>query len=129
MSQTFPQIKPSEREFTLGTFPTKTYRALSGATVKRSFGNKPYGFQLRLIFANVKDEITSQLLSHYTVTSGGFVRFTLPSTVFAGMSATLRGQIQAPHNIRWEYASPPAVQSVFNGISTVTIDLNGEINV
>lgn len=129
MSQTFPSIKPSEREFALGTFPTKTYRALSGATVKRNFGNKPFGYQLRLVFANIKDDVVNQLLSHYDVTSGGFVRFAVPVAVFAGMNTGLRGKIQQPFNIRWEYAAPPAVQSVLNGISTVTIDLNGEINI
>lgn len=129
MSVAFPQIKPSDREFTLGTFPTKSYRSLSGATVKRSFGNRPYGFQLRLVFTNVKDEITNQLLGHYETTRAGFERFTIPSTVFAGMSNDLRARIQQPYNIRWEYASPPTVQSVYRGISTVTIDLNGELNI
>ena len=129
MSITFPQIKPSEREFTMGTFPTKTYRSLSGATVKRSFGNRPYSYQLRLVFNNVKDDTAVQILNHYNAVFAGFQRFTLPSAIFAGMNASLTSTIQAPYNIRWEYASPPTVQSVFNGISTVSVDLVGEINV
>ncbi len=129
MSTAFPAIRPTEREFTLGTFPTKSYRALSGATVKRSFGNKPYGYQLMLVFSNIKDDITNQLLQHYEATFAGFNRFNIPAQVFSGMSDDVRARIQSPYNIRWEYANPPTVQSLYKGISTVTINLIGEINV
>ena len=129
MSQTFPTIKPSQRQFTLGAFPTKVYRSLAGTTVKRSYGNKPGGFGLTLEFANVDDAIVLQIINHYNVTSGGFSRFALPSSIFSGMSATLIAQVQAPYNVRWEYVSAPSVQSVYNGISTVSVKLLGELDV
>jgi hypothetical protein len=129
MSQTFPTLKPSQRQFTLGAFPTKVYRSLAGTTVKRSYGNKPSGFGLTLEFNNVDDAIVLQILNHYNVTNGGFSRFALPSSIFAGMSATLIAQAQAPYNIRWEYTSAPSVQSVYNGISTVSVELLGELDV
>ena len=129
MSQTFPTLKPSQRQFTLGAFPTKVYRSLAGTTVKRSYGNKPSGFGLTLEFNNVDDAIVLQIINHYNVTSGGFSRFALPSSIFSGMSATLIAQVQAPYNIRWEYASAPSVQSVYNGISTVSVELLGELDV
>jgi hypothetical protein len=125
-SETF---KPSKRDFTLGQYPTKVYRALSGNTVKRSYGNKPHSYQLSLQYENISDDKTLLLINHYNDTSGGFTRFTLPPLVFSGMSGALRDTVRAPDNIRWEYSSPPKVQSVYNGISTVSIDLTGEINV
>jgi len=125
-SETF---KPSKRDFTLGQYPTKVYRALSGNTVKRSYGNKPHSYQLSLQYENISDDKTLLLINHYNDTSGGFTRFTLPPLVFSGMSGSLRDTVRAPDNIRWEYSSPPKVQSVYNGISTVSIDLTGEINV
>ena len=129
MAQDFPAIKPSNREFTLGLFPTKTYRALSGVSVKRSFGNKPHSYQLRLVFANIPDITLNELLAHYENTEGGFNRFAVPARVFAGKSDSAINKIRNPYGIQWEYASPPSVQSVFNGISTVTIDLAGELSV
>ncbi len=129
MSVTFPSIKPSGRSVTLGSYPTKVYRSLAGTTVKRSFGNRPFGYQLSLEFANVSDTVTSQIIAHYTDTAGGFVRFTLPAAVFAGMDATLQAQLQAPGGIRWEYAGPPEVESVYRGRSNVSITLAGEMNV
>lgn len=129
MSVTFPSIKPSGRSVTLGVYPTKAYRSLAGTTVKRSFGSRPYGYQLSLEFANVPDTVTSQIIAHYNDTAGGFTRFTLPTAIFAGMDATLRGQLQAPDGIRWEYAGPPEIESVFRGVSNVAVTLTGEMNV
>jgi hypothetical protein len=128
MADQFPRIKPTGRAFRLGAFPTKVYRALSGATVKRSFGNRASGYQLQLSYDNINDATTEQLLAHYNATSGGFERFTLPADLFAGMSDTLRGYIQAPTSIKWEYAGPPEVQSVYNGRSQVSIELIGELD-
>ena len=129
MSQTFPAIKPASREFTMGTYPTKTYRSLAGTTVKRSYGNKPSGYQLSVSFENIRDTVLEQILNHYDDTDAGFSRFALPSEIFAGMDNALRARIQSPNGIRWEYAAPPKVQSVYNGISTVSIDFVGELNV
>ena len=49
----FPALKPTARSFQLGEYPIKSYRAMSGAVVRRSFGNKPFGYTLDLEFANV----------------------------------------------------------------------------
>jgi hypothetical protein len=130
MSVTFPSsITPSGRDFTLGQYPTRVYRALSGNTVKRSYGNKPHSYQLSLQYENIADDKALEFINHYNTTSGGFTRFALPNKIFSGMSDALRGTVQAPYNIRWEYSGPPKVQSVYRGISTVSIELTGEINV
>ena len=128
MAAQFPDIKPSSRSFQLGQYPTKVYRALSGATFKRSFGNRPSGFQLKLVFDNVVDATSSMILAHYTGTAGGFERFTLPIGLFAGMSDQLRGYVQSPTGIKWEYEGPPDVQSIYVGISQVTVSLIGELD-
>lgn len=128
MTAQFPGIKPAERSFRLGQYPIKSYRALSGATVKRAFGNRAYGYELQLSFNNISDAVTSQLIDHYNATSGGFERFTLPAELFVGMSTTLAGKIQSPTQIKWEYTNPPEVRSVINGRSTVTINLAGELD-
>jgi hypothetical protein len=128
MAEQFPSIKPTTRAFKLGTFPVKTYRALSGATVKRAFGNRPTSYELRLGFDNISDATTAQLLAHYNGSSGGFERFTLPADLFAGMTDTLRGYIQSPASIKWEYAGAPEVESVFIGRSRVSLTLVGELD-
>lgn len=128
MSVPFPAIKPSARSFKQGSFPTKVYRALSGATVKRSFGNRAFGFELQLEFQNISDVSAALILKHYSDTQGGFQRFTLSNELFVGMATQLRGFAESISTIRWEYAGPPDVTSVAPGNrNTVQVNLIGEL--
>ena len=127
MAAQFPGIKPAGRSFKLGAFPTKVYRALSGATFKRSFGNRATSYELSLDYVNISDDATNLLIDHYNGTSGGFERFTLPNELFAGMNTALRGKVQAPALIQWEYTGAPEISSVFPGRSTVRVQLTGEL--
>lgn len=124
----FPSIRPTGRSYSPGQFPTKVYRGLSGATVKRVFGNRSFGHSIDLQFENISDADTKVILDHYYGQFGSYARFTLPDAVFSGMSTTLKGVVQTPINILWEYAEPPQVESVFDGRSTVTVRLIGELD-
>jgi len=124
----FPSIRPTGRSYSPGQFPTKVYRGLSGATVKRVFGNRSFGHVIDLQFENISDADTKAILDHYYGQFGSYARFALPDAVFSGMSTTLKVVVQTPANILWEYAEPPQVESVFNGRSTVTVRLIGELN-
>jgi hypothetical protein len=127
MSVPFPRIKPTGRTASLGTYPIRSFRALSGATFKRSYGNKPSGYELELEYSNVTNDIAVQLLNHYNTTQGGFERFKLPDEVFAGNNSDgLRAILEAPDDIRWEYASPPSVAAVPPDLCSVQIRLIGE---
>lgn len=127
MSIPFPEIKPNSRSFKLGQFPTKVYRALSGATVKRSFGNRAFGNELSLKFRALDDFETNQLIEHYTNTGGGFTRFLLSASVLAGLNAATQGYLQSTATLRWEYAGPPSITSVRPGRHDVQITLVGEL--
>lgn len=129
MSDPFPSLRPTTRSYSPGVYPTKVYRSLAGTTFKRSFGNKPSAHRMSVSFVNIPDSTTEQILAHYYATSAGFERFSLPSTMFAGMSDNLRTLVRSPDGIKWQYASPPAVESVYIDRSTVTVEFEGEINV
>jgi hypothetical protein len=124
----FPSIRPTGRSYSPGQFPTRIYRGLSGATVKRIFGNRSFGHSIELEFANITDANVKLILDHYYAQGGNYTRFALPNEIFSGMSDSLRDVVQAPTNILWEYAQPPQVESVFNGRSAVTVSLIGELD-
>ena len=136
MASKFPAIRPTSRTFTMGDYPSKTYTSLSGAIFKRAFGNKATGYTMNLTFRNIGDTqelrslsgTTKQILDHYNSVDGTFEKFNLPDRMFAGMNDSLKGVVQAPSNVSWRYAAPPQVQSVRDGISTVTVRLVGEID-
>jgi hypothetical protein len=123
---TFPAIRPTRRSFTFGEYPVKAYRALSGKVVRRSFGSKPYGHLLELMFEGIDDNVVNQLFDHYNIQQGVTIGFTLPDEVFSGISSELRGKLQAPSSIEWIYAETPTVESIYSGRSNVTIKLTGE---
>lgn len=123
----FPSFTPTARSFELGQYPIKTYRSLSGAVVRRSFGNKPFGYTLKLEFANVPEATVNSIIDHYNGQGGGTVGFAVPTAVFAGYTATLQGKVRTPAGIEWLYASPPNIKSEPCGISSVSVDLVGEI--
>jgi len=123
----FPALKPTSRSFQLGQYPIKTYRALSGAVVRRSFGNRPFGYTLELEFANVPEATVNSICDHYNGQGGGTLGFTVPKEVFAGYSSTLQGKVRTPAGIEWLYVEPPSVTSVIKDISSVTVRLVGEI--
>lgn len=123
----FPSLTPTARSFQLGEYPVKTYRALSGATIRRSFGNKPFGYTLDLEFANVPEATVNAICDHYNGQGGGTLGFTVPATVFSGYSSTLQGKVRTPAGIEWLYAEPPSITSSLRDLSTITIKLVGEI--
>lgn len=123
------KIVPTTRSFTLGDYPTKTYRSLSGVIFKRAFGNKQTGYTLDLTFKNVKDAVAVAISKHYVDVDGTYGGFTMPDRTFNGMDNSLEALVQAPSGIKWRYAEPPKVQSVQPGFSTITVKLVGELSV
>jgi hypothetical protein len=123
----FPALKPTARSFQLGQYPVKTYRAMSGAVLRRSYGNRPYGDSLDLEFKNVPESAVNSIINHYKNQGGGTLGFDIPAVVFEGYSEDLQSKVRAVAGTEWLYAEPPGVSSVIRGISTVTVRLVREI--
>ena len=123
----FPALQPTARNFQLGQYPVKTYRAMSGAVVRRSFGNRAFGYTLDLEFANVSEATVNTIIAHYNDQQGGTIGFAIPAEVFAGYSGTLQGQILYVPGIEWLYAGPPSIKSVIKNISSASVKLIGEM--
>lgn len=128
MAEQFPDtLTPSDRTYRVGSYPTRVYRAMSGATVKRSFGDKATGYELRLQYKNISDKDATTYVQHYQTTAAGFDRFTLPVSVRAGMSTEAQTELFTLNGISWEYAQPPEIQYVFRDICSMSITLVGEL--
>ena len=124
----FPAIKPTSRSFKPGTYPRKTYRALNGATITRTYGNSPYGAVMELEFDNIVDASVVLIIEHYKAQTASNKRFKLSKDVTAGMSSALVTTANGlDDGLRWEYSSPPDVESVHVGRHRVRVTLNGEI--
>ena len=135
MAATFPAMTPSSRSMTMGDLPSKTYRAMSGATVRRAFGNQKTPYVLKLQSNHIGDANQSrtgagtvaELLSHYDTANGTFDNFVLGVKVFSGVGSNAQGYFKNA-DVKWRYAKPPEVQSVKTGVSNVSVELIGEID-
>jgi hypothetical protein len=135
MASAFPQMIPSARSMTMGDLPSKTYRAMSGATVRRAFGNKKTQYVLKLQFQNIGDDTAvragagtvNQILSHFDSANGTFDRFGLPGQLFKGMGGTSSSYFTQA-DVSWRYAKPPEIKNVKSGLSNVSVELIGEID-
>lgn len=127
MTTPFPNLTPTSREFTLGDIPSTTYRSLSGAVFRRSFGNKPTGHSLKLTFKNIPDDQTAEILKHYNDSDGTFSSFQFDVNTFAAMETALKGLVKGAVDIKWRYSKTPKVTSTFRFRSTVTVDFIGEL--
>ena len=135
MDSAFPQMIPSARSMTMGDLPSKVYRAMSGATVRRAFGNKKTQYVLKLQFQNIGDDsavrtgagTVNQILSHFDSANGTFDSFGLPTKLFEGMGSSSSNYFRGA-TVSWRYAKPPEIKNVKTGLSNVSVELIGEID-
>lgn len=132
----FPALRPTERTLNMGEVPIKTYRALNGAVVRRTFGNLRFNYELTLTFQNIKEKDVSLIWDHYHDNLNAVNGFDLPSSIFTGYNtnATIGrnegflSRIQALTAVKWYYTQPPRIESVYLGVSTVQVQLSGNLN-
>lgn len=120
----FPSYNPAGRSFDAGDYRYKTFTSQSGKEVRILYGDKRTGMKLQLLYENLNDSQADDFISHYDEVKGGFTAFTLPSAFRAGWSGDTAA-IDAATGNQWRYESPPQIQQVRSGISTVTVNLIG----
>ena len=124
----FPSYAPSSRSYSPGIYPQKSYKSLSGYVVKRTFGDRPSSAKLDLEFSNISDDKVVAILNHYRAQTARNARFRLSTKVLTGLNSSLQQLASgSADDMRWEYESPPQVQSVRGGVSSVRVSLLGEI--
>jgi hypothetical protein len=125
----FPSIKPTSRSYSPGSYPQTEFQAQNGAMTVVRFGNRRVESKLSLTFSNIPDADASAILQHYEQVNGNWGSvFFLPFTVDAGVSDTNLANYMKERGgsgLQYRYDSPPDVQSVYPGISSVTCSFVG----
>ena len=123
----FPQVRPTSRSFTTGTYPIKTFQAQNGAEVRIKYGNRMTGKKLNLTYANVQDSVAQAFIDHYISVEGSFQQFDLGAIdgdgFRAGWGGKRAGIGAAGQGMKYRYAEEPQIQSVYINRSTVSIKL------
>jgi len=120
----YPTLIPTGRSFTPGDYANKKYSAQDGAEFRILYGDKRVGMTLQLTYANISDANAELFLDHYHEMKGTYTTFEFPnSNPKGGWSGNSDALGATQWGSKWRYDSPPQVQSVYPGVSTVTVNL------
>lgn len=137
----FPDIAPSQRVYTPGTFPANEFQGLNGAVTTLQYGSKEVDSKLEMTFQNITDDEAMLIFENYLRVNNGrdngtgerdYLLFS-PVSGHAALSGIGNAELKArigeqrfnTAQLRYRYASPPTITSVFPGRSTVQIELRG----
>jgi hypothetical protein len=132
MAVTFPSLTPTSRSFSAPSWPITKIDSQSGVSTTRLWGNIPSKAALTLSFDNISDDNAALIMQAYTSANGSLIDLTLPNTIFAGASATLKNWISVSSvsaQLKWYFSNdqPVSIESVVNGRSSVRVSLVAEI--
>lgn len=121
---TLPALTPTNMSFTAPEFPVKANTSLSGVVSRRLFGNRGSRSGLALSFDNIEDATAAAFLATWNSSLGQTNPVTVPSAVFDGASAELREYLEnGGDDLIWHFASPPQIERVVPGVSSVRVTL------
>lgn len=120
---TFPALAPTSRSFEAGDYPVKAFRAQDGAEVRLLYGNKRVGMKMQLSYDNIPDASARLFLEHYHQMKGTYEQFDLVPAAKQGWSEDRKWLGANVWGSKWRYASPPQINGVYPGVSTVRVEL------
>lgn len=124
MTTTFPNLKPSSRQVTAGQYAVKRFTTISGTGTSRVYSSQPFNASMDLSFNNINDEATLSLLTAYEEARGSYGTLQLPEVVWEGTSYDLRQRLERDYT--WRFATQPQVSAVAPGVSSVSVQLEGQ---
>ena len=126
----FPNLQPTARSYSPGVYPKNEFQALNGAVTILRYGNRRTSAELSLSFDNIRDSDAALLLANYEQQNVGdnWVTFATANGMI-GAGYSLAGYLgETGSGLRWRYAEPPSVDSVFPGLSTVKARFKADLD-
>ena len=126
----FPTIEPTSRTFEPGDFPVKTYKTQNGVEHRVLYGSRRTNLKVSLTFANITDAQAEQILDHYDSVQGTFGTLSIDmSSGKKGWEGNEDALGAGAHGNSFRYEKSPQLVQVRPGISTVTVNLIGVLQV
>tara|TARA_A100001515_G_scaffold38344_1_gene30176 strand:- start:851 stop:1270 length:420 start_codon:yes stop_codon:yes gene_type:complete len=115
----FPDIKPTSRSYTPGTFPQTEFISQNGAKSIIRYGNKKTDAKLTLSFTNITDSQANEILNTYDNVNSDYdyIHFPSDSSMAGVNNLALRSSFQERDTsgntlLRYRFDGPPTVTSV-----------------
>ena len=126
----FPNIKPSGRSYSPGTYPQTQFEAQNGAVTVIRFGSRRVDSSLSLSFDNISDKDAADILVNYERVNRAWDYVTFNNKNGSVASGSLAAYIQESggSGLRWRYAEAPSVSSVSPGVVKVQCSFVGVLD-
>ena len=121
-AQPFPQIKPTSRSYSAGTYPSTNFESLDGTKTHLRYGNKRVNATLTLGFSNITDADAALILDNYEDVNSDwdYVTFDRGYATSGVTDTSLLAYLkESGSSLKWRYSGPPTVTSTFKGLSNV----------
>ena len=122
-AQPFPQIKPTSRSYSAGTYPSTNFESLDGTKTHLRYGNKSVNATLTLGFSNITDADAALILDNYEDVNSvwDYVTFDRGYATSGVTDTSLLTYLkESGSSLKWRYSGPPTVTSTFKGLSNVS---------
>ena len=122
-AQPFPQIKPTSRSYSAGTYPSTNFESLDGTKTHLRYGNKRVNATLTLGFSNISDADAALILDNYEDVNSvwDYVTFDRGYATSGVTDTSLLAYLkESGSSLKWRYSGPPTVTSTFKGLSNVS---------
>lgn len=131
MATAFPAIRPSSRRFRGASFPTTQVKSQSGVTSTRLWGSKSEGATLELRFNNIPDAQALLIGQAYDNAKGPVDSLTVPDEIFSGAEPALQSFLRRTGTgVSWHFTQEaPDIESIVNGISSVSVTLVAQLRI
>lgn len=103
----FPTLTPNARTMTLGDYPVKSVRSLSGKETRIRYGDTRSQSTCDLSYQRLKPEEVKQFVDHYDQMGGTSNTFYVGQATLVGYGL---GGIKGAGS-EWRYAEPPSIQT------------------
>ena len=123
MATSFPSSLPvpTTRSYSPGNYPQVEFEAQNGVKTIIRYGKNRTGATLSLGFSNITDVQAATILLNYEAVNSVWDEVTFNNTnVIEGADSELQSFFIERTELKWRYAGPPTVQSVYPGISNVS---------
>lgn len=136
----FPaNLVPSARSYTPPSFPQREFQGLNGAVTFLQYGQKAVDSTLEMTFQNITDDEAYAIFQNYEAVTNGRDEVT-GEMDYVDLEGQMKGIASVPlayeisqnpvgnprqDLLRYRYAEPPTIQSIFPGRSTVNVRLRG----
>lgn len=125
----FPALRPTTRTYTAPEYAQLDPRYAGTISYPRLLGSKPGKARLSLGFENIPDSDAALIIASWMNSLTGLFPVSLPAEVIAGIDdATLASRIRTGQHLDWFFDGPPKQNSVIRGISSVQVELIGDIS-